>query len=390
MRSVELFSGAGGMAIGLEQAGFETVALFERDADACNTLRTNRPNWNIFQTDVRQVDFKKFGAVDLVAGGPPCQPFSMGGKAKGFRDDRDMFPQAVRAVRELQPRGFVFENVRGLLRPAFANYVEFIRLQLTCPFFPVSDNLDWETNFCRLQRHLTSNGLNTQPTYNVTVNLADAANFGVPQRRHRVFFVGFRNDLNVGWSFPTKTHTQNNLIRAKFVTGEYWSTHRVRPPNAPPALKARIHNLSSSQLFEMGQRWKTVRDAISGLPDPRENTKIVNHKFQQGARSYPGHTGSLLDEPSKALKAGDHGVPGGENMLRQPNGQFRYFTVREAAQIQTFPADYIFPGSWTESMRQLGNAVPVELARVVASSIAAKIGQVGKPSRRQTLSVSPR
>lgn len=141
MRSVELFSGAGGMALGLEQAGFDSVALFERDADACATLRRNRPAWNLVQRDVRDVDFSPYGSVDLVAGGPPCQPFSMGGKAKGFQDDRDMFPQAVRAVRELQPRAFIFENVRGLLRSAFANYVEFIRLQLTYPTFPVSDNV---------------------------------------------------------------------------------------------------------------------------------------------------------------------------------------------------------------------------------------------------------
>lgn len=103
------------------------------------------------------------------------------------------------------------------------------------------------------------------------------------------------------------------------------------------------------------------------------NEGIPNHRYQPGARVYPGHTGSLLDEPAKALKAGDHGVPGGENMLRHPNGKVRYFTVREAAYLQTFPRDYIFPGSWTESMRQLGNAVPVYLARAVAKSVASRL-----------------
>jgi DNA (cytosine-5)-methyltransferase 1 len=122
--------------------------------------------------------------------------------------------------------------------------------------------------------------------------------------------------------------------------------------------------------------WKTVRDAIDDLPDPRKKgktTSIANHIFQPGARSYPGHTGSPLDEPAKALKAGDHGVPGGENMLRHPNGRIRYFTVRESARLQTFPDDYLFHGSWTESMRQLGNAVPVQLGKIVAESIAKKI-----------------
>ncbi|MGA3304360.1 MAG: DNA cytosine methyltransferase, partial [Methylovirgula sp.] len=94
------------------------------------------------------------------------------------------------------------------------------------------------------------------------------------------------------------------------------------------------------------------------------------HRFQDGARSYPGHTGSPLDEPAKALKAGVHGVPGGENMLRKPDGSVRYFTVRESARLQTFPDGYEFMGSWSETMRQLGNAVPVELARLVGEDVA--------------------
>lgn len=375
MRSIELFSGAGGLALGLEQAGFDSVALFERDNDACCTLHHNRPDWNIVQGDVRDVEFHRYGPVDLVAGGPPCQPFSMGGRARGFQDTRDMFPQAVRAVRELQPSAFIFENVRGLLRPAFANYVEYIRLQLTYPTYPISTNLDWETNLCRLSRHHTSKSHGEELIYNVTINLANAANYGVPQHRHRVFFIGFRKDLHAGWSFPEHTHSYEELLRAKYVTGRYWSDHNLKKKTAPVELSRKVIRLRSDKLFSVATRWQTVRDAISNLPDPQNNNAIPNHRFQPGARSYPGHTGSLLDEPSKALKAGDHGVPGGENMLRYPNGQLRYFTIRESARIQTFPDDYIFPSSWTESMRQLGNAVPVQLARVVASSVAAKISQ---------------
>lgn len=374
MRSIELFSGAGGLALGLEQAGFETIALFERDASACAALRHNRPDWNIFERDVREVDYQQFRPIDLVAGGPPCQPFSMGGKAKGFNDARDMFPEAVRAVRELQPNAFMFENVRGLLRPAFANYVEFIRLQLTYPSFPVSDNVDWETNLRRLQRHHNSKGGHSgELSYKVSLHLADAADYGVPQRRHRVFFIGFRSDLDIGWSFPPVTHTQDDLIRAKYVTGDYMAGHGLKPSMPDAKLLKKIDKLRSGELIATTERWQTVRDALVGLPDPRKTTSFENHRFQPGARSYPGHTGSALDEPSKALKAGDHGVPGGENMLRYPNGRVRYFSVRESARIQTFPDDYVFPGSWTESMRQLGNAVPVKLAKAVAASIAAKI-----------------
>jgi len=119
--------------------------------------------------------------------------------------------------------------------------------------------------------------------------------------------------------------------------------------------------------------WCTTRDAFADLPDPewdiRKSAEYHNHRFQPGARSYPGHTGSLLDEPAKTLKAGVHGVPGGENMLLRPDGSVRYFTVRESARLQTFPDEFRLHGSWSEAMRQLGNAVPVDLANVIAKNV---------------------
>lgn len=370
MRSIELFSGAGGLALGLEAAGFKHVALVERNKDACATIRLNRPEWNVFESDIRKMDFSSFGAVDLVAGGPPCQPFSIGGKARGYDDLRDMFPQAVRAVRELRPKAFLFENVRGLLRPGFRNYVEYVRLQLTYPDFPTSQNVPWDVNLQRLQKHHTSTKRLEGLSYQVSLHLANAADYGVPQQRHRVFFVGFRADLDTKWFFPAPTATADDLIHSKYVSKAYWKEHGLPPPAyAPSRLKTRIGRLSSDPLFSISERWRTVRDALSGLPDPRNASDFENHLFQPGAKAYPGHTGSSFDEPSKALKAGDHGVPGGENMLSYGNGRVRYFTVRESARIQTFPDNYIFSGSWTESMRQLGNAVPVALARAVAGSV---------------------
>jgi DNA (cytosine-5)-methyltransferase 1 len=123
--------------------------------------------------------------------------------------------------------------------------------------------------------------------------------------------------------------------------------------------------------------WRTVRDALDGLPDPekkpRQAVEIWNHQFQPGAKSYTGHTGSPLDEPAKTLKAGVHGVPGGENMLARPDGSVRYFSVRESARLQTFPDNYVFHGSWSEAMRQLGNAVPVELAHCVGNAVMEKL-----------------
>ena len=371
MRSVELFSGAGGLALGLEASGFEHVALVERDGNACTTLRVNRPDWNIIESDVRQICFSDLGPVDLVAGGPPCQPFSIGGNARGYDDTRDMFPQAVRAVRELRPQAFMFENVRGLLRPAFQSYVEYIRLQLTYPDFPISKNIPWDANLQRLQKHHTSSRSIEGLRYQVSIHLANAADYGVPQQRHRVFFIGFRSDLDVKWCFPTATASQAELLREKYITGTYWNEHQLPKPSVVPArLQKRIASIRTEPLFRMQSRWMTVRDALKGLPHPKEKNIHPNHSFQSGAKSYPGHTGSPWDEPAKALKAGDHGVPGGENMLDYGNGNVRYFSVRESARIQTFPDDYMISGSWTESMRQLGNAVPVQLAQVVASSIS--------------------
>jgi DNA (cytosine-5)-methyltransferase 1 len=122
-----------------------------------------------------------------------------------------------------------------------------------------------------------------------------------------------------------------------------------------------------------------VRDAIHDLGEPGSREDITNHTPQPGARSYPGHTGSILDEPAKALKAGVHGVPGGENMMAFENGKVRYFTVREAARLQGLPDKYQFVGSWSENMRQLGNAVPAPLAEVFAGRIA---GYISKPARK--------
>ena len=114
-----------------------------------------------------------------------------------------------------------------------------------------------------------------------------------------------------------------------------------------------------------------IRSCCLGLPEPtmKASELFFDHVLQPGARVYPGHTGSFIDSPAKALKAGVHGVPGGENMLRRVDGSVRYFSVREAARLQTFPDDYRFSGPWSEAMRQLGNAVPVRLAQIVAGSI---------------------
>jgi DNA (cytosine-5)-methyltransferase 1 len=336
-------------------------------------------DWSLFDDDVRKFDYAAVpDGVDLVAGGPPCQPFSIGGKHGAYRDARDMFPEAVRAVRELRPRAFLFENVKGLLRESFSKYFVYIQLQLTYPEISRRTDEDWADHLSRLERHHTR-GTETGLFYRVVCRLLNAANYGVPQRRERVFIVGFRCDLGLEWSFPDATHSQEALLWNKWVSGDYWDRHgiaRKARPSPTPNAAARVTRLNSSLFKPVTKPWRTVRDAIHDLPDPELSAGFAafpNHRFMPGARSYKGHTGSPLDEPAKTLKAGDHGVPGGENMILRPSGEVRYFTIRESARLQTFPDDYLFPVSWTESMRQLGNAVPVKLSHAVANSIASRL-----------------
>lgn len=379
MRSVELFAGAGGLAIGMSNAGFQHAAVIEWDKDACETFRENQrrhlrsvEKWPLFEGDVREFDYRDLKDVVVVSGGPPCQPFSLGGKHKGYLDERDMFPESVRAIRELQPKAFIFENVKGLLREAFADYFEYIYLQLSHPSFTRRKSESWKEHRARLENYHTAKQNHSE--YNVVFRLLNAANYGVPQRRERVFLVGFRSDLGIEWSFPDGSHSEDALIRSQWVTGEYWERHEVPKRHRPqPTDRQAVRAAKLRETLVDGMLpWLTVRDAVRDLPDPERNLRndIPNHTFNPGARTYPGHTGSPLDEPAKTLKAGDHGVPGGENVLARVDGSVRYFTVREAARLQTFPDDYVFRGAWTEAMRQLGNAVPVRLAEAVAKSVA--------------------
>lgn len=186
--------------------------------------------------------------------------------------------------------------------------------------------------------------------------------------------VGFRSDIDARWSFPGETHTLDALIHDQWVSGDYWDRHALakahRPP-VPPGLLPLIARLRGLGLAPGKAPWQTVRDALAGLPEPgRTDARFLNHRLQAGAKVYPGHTGSPVDMPAKTLKAGGHGVPGGENMMVRSDGSVRYFSVRESARLQTFPDVYELHGAWGEAMRQLGNAVPVRLAQVVASSVA--------------------
>lgn len=260
MRSVELFAGAGGLGIGVARAGFEPAAVVEWDRWACETLVENK-SWPVHRGDVREFSYDNLGNIELVSGGPPCQPFSMGGKHNAFLDRRDMFPEAIRAVRELRPRAFIFENVKGLTRQAFANYLEYIRLQLRHPELEAKAGEPWLDHLSRLERHETS-GSHAGLQYNVVLRLLNAANYGVPQKRERVFIVGFRSDLGTEWNFPPETHSAQALAWAQGPEGDYWDLHKV-------ARKYRPQVTSSPERKPGSLPWLTVRDALVGLPDPQ-------------------------------------------------------------------------------------------------------------------------
>jgi DNA (cytosine-5)-methyltransferase 1 len=373
-----LFAGAGGLGIGASRAGFKPQAVIEWNKGCCDTIRENRRNRNSavaqwpdpIEGDVRTFDFRKFeGKLELVTGGPPCQPFSLGGKHRANEDSRDMWSEAVRALREIKPASFIFENVKGLTRNTFATYLSHIVLQMTYPEITANNLEGWESHLKRLEQHHTSRRGNASGLeYRVVFRVLNAANYGIPQRRERVVFVGFRSDLNTKWSFPAETHSKDALLWDKHNCG-YWDRHQVGRKDRM------IIGSSLDRAVRIGQSedrpillpWRTTRDAIGNLPDPEcqkeKNHGFLNHYFQAGARSYVGHTGSPLDEPAKTLKAGVHGVPGGENMLLRPDGTVRYFTVRESARLQ------------------LGNAVPVELASIVAKDVAMTLNMSREASK---------
>lgn len=387
LRSVEMFSGCGGLALGLARAGFEHLLLVERDKHAVANVRHNIArgvqlvdHWEVHSDDVRAVNWRIFrGLVDFTAGGPPCQPFSIGGLHRGDEDTRDMWPEAVRAVRQIAPLGFLFENVRGLLRPKFADHLDWIRLSLTKPDIIQRANEDRAGHLVRLRAS------EAESDYQVTVVKVNAADYGAPQKRHRVLFMGIHKDVVPTLEAPVATHSRERLLWDQYITGDYWHRHHIKAAASTPTSEAdrrTVDTLHTQAKPPEGLPWVTVRDAIADLGEPGSRRDVSNHVLQPGARAYPGHTGSPVDEPAKALKAGVHGVPGGENMMAFADGSVRYFTVREAARLQGLPDDYEFVGSWTENMRQLGNAAPVQLAESFGRHIQGILSEARRPSRR--------
>ncbi|MGH8931457.1 MAG: DNA cytosine methyltransferase [Egibacteraceae bacterium] len=390
--SLELFAGGGGLALGLHGAGFRHRALVEFEPKACATLRGNAERWaavggrtvswameEIVEADARDYlrsdVFRDLGRIDLLAGGPPCQPFSLGGVHAGVNDSRNMFPAALDYVRELWPKVVVFENVPGLTRPSFLPYFEYIEAQLRWPSVTPRTDEPWLEHARRLSSRTTGP---LDRRYRVTRQVINAADLGVPQVRRRVFLLAVRADMRAT-PMPAVplTHSADTLLYEQWVEPTYWDEHGIGQPPLPSHLSSEsLLQLKLDGWPEDRQRWRTVRDALRGLPAPvdgQPHSDILNHIGVPGARSYAGHTGSRLDWPAKTLKAGVHGVCGGEAMLRQDDGSLRYFTVRESARIQTFSDDYEFVGARSHAMRQIGNAVAVEVGRAVGEHIRRQV-----------------
>lgn len=383
LQSVELFAGGGGMALGMRKAGFEHQALVEWWPPAFRVLRHNAeldPDlWKpdaVLEHDVNAVldELGERGTVQLLAGGPPCQPFSLAGAHAGDSDDRNQFPSALNVVRRLQPELVIFENVPGLTRPSFAPYLDYVKDQIRQPdIAPLNHDELWDHHHRRIQDS------KADPVYRVYQDEIDAADLGVPQSRRRVFIVAIRRDVLGAdtWRSVSTTHSRDVLLHEQYVTGVYWARHGLEPQSIPDRLQGHVKRIRATGVDESLQAWRTLRDALQEMPPPGVDVDIdgwPNHRHIPGARTYAKHTGSPLDLPSKTIKAGVHGVAGGEAMLRELDGQVRYLSIREAALVQGFPREYQFPGVRSRVMGVIGNAVAVHVAATFGTALRQHTG----------------
>ncbi|MEY9907966.1 DNA (cytosine-5)-methyltransferase 1 [Catenulispora sp. MAP12-49] len=430
--SVELFAGGGGLAMGVEASGFRSLLFneFARSAsdslEAAGAKRTPLDGLAVpkpgeptplYVGDVAdlQLDYLH-QKVDLLAGGPPCQPFSLGGVAKGDEDTRNGFPAMFKALREMQPKAFICENVLGLLRPSFKPYFDYILHELELPFEERKPDATWQEHFRQLSERLEDRNepVPADRRYVVKAFRVNAADYGVPQIRHRVIIVGFRSDLGVDMSVLEKEvepkYSEEALHEAQM--GEaYWAKYPDVPNHVKEWTRSQLSPILQAPLEGVERKlpWRTLRDAIAGevcgepaLPpltrldridhlkdlDPEKVPYggIKDHIGWPDARFYTGHTPNYLDRPAKTVKAGVHGVPGGESVMLTdelvPEGSMspypyvhRYMSVRETARVMTFPDERALVGSRSEQMRQLGNAVPVLLGEVFAQGVMAALAK---------------
>lgn len=323
--SIELFAGAGGLALGLENAGLKCVMLNEFDKYACQTLRMNRPNWNVVEGDVAQIDFSKYkNKVDVITGGFPCQAFSYAGKRLGLEDARGtLFYEFARAVQTIKPLICVGENVKGLLNHEGGATLEGMKSILK------------EIGYKVLEPKVLK-----------------AIFYKVPQKRERLFLVGIREDIDVDFFYPSPFHKIYNLQDA-FKSGELFNC------DVPKSLGTKYPKRKAEILKKVpeGGYWRD-------LPLKLQKEYMQKSFFLGGGKTGMARRMSW-NEPSLTLTCS----PAQKQTERCHPSETRPFTVREYARIQTFPDDWEFSGSINQQYKQIGNAVPVNLAKEVGYKI---------------------
>lgn len=329
--SIELFAGAGGLALGLEEAGFHHTLLSEIDKDACATLRVNRPNWKVEEGDVKDIDFKPYlNQVDVVTGGFPCQSFSYAGKRLGLEDARGtLFYEFARCVKEVQPLICVGENVRGLLRHDNGETIQAM--------IDILDDLGYNV---------------------IAPKLLHAINYRVPQKRERVFIIGIRKDANIQFEWPTpckRIYTLKDALKK----GELYNTDvPVSGGQKYPPSKIKV-----LELVPPGGYWRD-------LPVELQKEYMKGSYYLGGGKTGMARRISW-DEPSLTLTCS----PAQKQTERCHPDETRPFTVREYARIQTFPDNWEFAGSMSSQYKQIGNAVPVNLAKAVGEALINALNQ---------------
>ena len=303
LQSIELFAGGGGMALGMREAGFEHQALVEWWAPAARVLRHNAelcPElWKpdaVLEQDVNVVvdELGDRGTVQLIAGGPPCQPFSLAGAHAGDTDERNQFPSALNVVRRLLPPLVVFENVPGLLRPTFAPYLDYVKDQLRHPDIePVGDDELWDHHHARIRNS------DSEPAYRVYQDEIDAADLGVPQSRKRVFVIAIRADVPGADTLQrlTMTHTRDRLLHEQYITGEYWGRHGLPVPDIPARLRGNVQRVKLTGSTE--QRGHGLRSATGwSMCHPPSLARTPKDGQITSRSQEPGRTPSTPAAPS--------------------------------------------------------------------------------------------